>query len=130
MITPEAFKDFERNLLWSRNCFAFIWVTRFFQGFERILIEITYTRQTLLCLNVRSLNKHLEDLESLVYSLKCPSLVLCPTEIRLLRNDYHKNIAAGYKQLEASNRDKRLGDDCKRTNARKIEYHKKLTSTL
>ena len=60
-----------------------------------------------MCLIVRSLNNHLEDFESLVFSLESPPLALCVTQTWLLKND--KKVAAGYKQLEAGNRDERSG---------------------
>ena len=51
---------------------------------------------------------HLEDLKALVYSLDC-SHVLCLIEIWLLKNENDKDLVAGYRQLEASNRVKRSG---------------------
>ena len=71
--------------------------------------NLTESNLTLLCLNVRSLNKHLDDLKALIYSLQCPPPNLCLTEIWLLKNDNDKNLAAGFKQLEASIRVQRSG---------------------
>ena len=63
----------------------------------------------MLCLNVRSLDKHLEDLEALVYCLESAPLVVCLTEIWLTKIDNDQNRVTGYTELEASNRSNRSG---------------------
>ena len=59
---------------------------------------------SLVCLNVRSLEKHLEDLEALVFCLEPPPLVLCLTEIWLTKNDIDQSRVVGYTDFEASHR--------------------------
>ena len=60
-----------------------------------------------LCLNVHSLNKHLEDLEALVYCLESPRFILCLTKTWLTKNDNDQNRVTGYTEFEASNRSNR-----------------------
>ena len=59
---------------------------------------------SVLSLNVRSLKKHLEDLEALVSSRESPPDILCLTETRLLKNDNpHSFLVNGYKSIISKN---------------------------
>ena len=53
-----------------------------------------------LNLNVRSLKKHLEDLEALAYSLESPPDILCLTETWLSeKDDPNPFLVTGYQNL-------------------------------
>ena len=59
-----------------------------------------------LNLNVRSLKKHLEDLEALAYSLEVPPDTLCLTETQLSEQDDPKSfLVTGYQNRLSKFRD-------------------------
>ena len=63
--------------------------------------NLTNNNLTLFCLNLRTVNKHL-DREALVKGLECPPLVLCLTEICFLKTENDKNPAVGDEHIELS----------------------------
>ena len=65
---------------------------------------------SVLNLKVRSLKKHLEDLEALVSSLESPPDILCLTETWLSENDNPQSfLVNGYKSILSKNRDSKGG---------------------
>ena len=65
---------------------------------------------TILNLNVRSLKRHIEDLEALVHSLESPPDILCLTETWLSKNDDPKSLlVTGYQNVASKVRDSKGG---------------------
>ena len=65
---------------------------------------------TILHLNVRSLKRHIEDLEALVHSLESPPDFLCLTETWLSKNDDPKSLlVTGYQNVASKVRDSKGG---------------------
>ena len=63
------------------------------------------TTMSILTVNVRSLKKHLNDLEALVHSLESPPNVICLTETWLTDNDdIDSLLVPGYKNYAIKNR--------------------------
>ena len=60
---------------------------------------------SILTVNVRSLKKHINDLEALVHSLESPPNIICLTETWLTENDdINSLLVPGYNNYAIKNR--------------------------